>query len=207
MKSPINLLKSFPDIFFLSFVEGAIVLLIELVAVNLITPFYGVSIYLWSGVLCATLTGLASGYFVAGALSKKNNPMHLYAASLGIGVFTFLMPLIASVFIPLTMEMELKTGITISSFVLVFPCLFMCGLVSPMIIQLINNKQAIAGSVAGTVFMVSTIGGVLMTFIAGLILIPKAGIRATLNVSSALMILALAISFIRHKRTARSIPA
>jgi hypothetical protein len=193
-----ELLKKYPDIFFVSFVEGAIVLLVELVAVNLITPYYGVSIYLWAGVLCATLSGLAAGYFVAASLSVKKKSGYLYLAGLGVTVFSFLLPYLSAAFIPLTFAMEMKTGITVSCFVLVFPCLFMCGLVSPLIIQLINLKELRAGNVAGTVFTVSTTGGVLMTLLAGLVFIPTLGIKATLLYSSLLMLLSLLISAMRN---------
>jgi hypothetical protein len=48
---------------FLSFVEGAAVMVAELCGARLLAPVFGSSLYVWSSVMGITLGALAFGYF------------------------------------------------------------------------------------------------------------------------------------------------
>jgi hypothetical protein len=65
-------------------ITGGIVLGLELIASRILTPFFGVSLYVWSGILSVTLLALAFGYkgggILAGRLSREKT-LALYAAS------------------------------------------------------------------------------------------------------------------------------
>ena len=50
-------------------------------------------------------------------------------------------------------------------------------MVSPMIIRLISDEVKEVGKNAGTVYAVSTVGGILATFIFGFYIIPYLGLR------------------------------
>ena len=60
-------------LFTISFVEGASVMAAEICGAKLLAPFFGSSLYVWSSVMAITLGGLASGYFLGGKLSKREN--------------------------------------------------------------------------------------------------------------------------------------
>ena len=57
----------------LSFLQGLCVLSVELLAAKLISPYYGLSLYIWSSVLGVTLFSLAAGYFTGAGLSSGRN--------------------------------------------------------------------------------------------------------------------------------------
>ena len=44
------------------FVSGAAILALELLASRIMMPFFGVSLYIWTGILSITLVALALGY-------------------------------------------------------------------------------------------------------------------------------------------------
>ena len=46
----------------LIFFTGAVVLSLELLASRILTPFFGVSLYIWTSILAVTLIFLALGY-------------------------------------------------------------------------------------------------------------------------------------------------
>ena len=46
-----------------SFVSGGAVLALELLASRIMTPYFGVSLYIWTGILSITLVALALGYW------------------------------------------------------------------------------------------------------------------------------------------------
>ena len=60
-------------LFIISFIEGATVMATEICGAKLLAPYFGSSLYVWSSVMAITLGGLASGYFIGGKLSRKEN--------------------------------------------------------------------------------------------------------------------------------------
>jgi len=52
------------------FVTGAAILALELLASRIMTPYFGVSLYIWSGILSITLISLAAGYWHGGRLAS-----------------------------------------------------------------------------------------------------------------------------------------
>src|SRR5690606_10920875 len=69
-----------------AFVGGASVMLVEIVGTRVLTPLFGVGLYVWSALLGVTLGSLALGYYVGGVLadtrSKFALPVQLIAAGL-----------------------------------------------------------------------------------------------------------------------------
>jgi hypothetical protein len=64
-------------------------------------------------------------------------------------------------------------------------------MVSPLVIRLLASDLESVGRAAGTVYAVSTAGGVLATFVYGFVLIPFAGLRASALVTAAALALVL----------------
>jgi len=54
----------------LIFLTGAVTLSLELLASRIMTPYFGVSLYIWAGILSITLVSLAADYRV-GACCRK----------------------------------------------------------------------------------------------------------------------------------------
>jgi len=49
------------------FITGGAILALELLASRIMTPYFGVSLYIWTGILSITLVSLALGYWQADA--------------------------------------------------------------------------------------------------------------------------------------------
>ena len=60
-------------LFSIIFFTGAVVLSLELLASRILTPFFGVSLYIWTAILSVTLIFLAIGYQLGGWLTSKIN--------------------------------------------------------------------------------------------------------------------------------------
>jgi hypothetical protein len=48
------------------FISGGAILALELLASRIMTPYFGVSLYIWTGILAITLVSLALGYWAGG---------------------------------------------------------------------------------------------------------------------------------------------
>lgn len=173
-------LKNYPGLFFIAFFEGGIIMAVEIMGGNILTAYFGNSIYLWSGILGISLVGLAIGYFVGGKISLTPDAKKLYFLIGSISFFTFLIPFVADAIIPLVLNMNIKMGITIGCIVVLLPVMILCGMVSPYIIQLTTINSNNAGKNAGTVYSISTAGGIVFTFLTGFLLIPIFGIRKSM---------------------------
>jgi len=163
-----------------SFIEGGSVMIVELLGAKIIAPYYGTSLYVWSSVLGVTLGALALGYFFGGQISRKYPAERsLFIVLLLGGFFTVIAPLIAPKILVITDSLGVKMGSLVSVLLYLFAPIVCLGSVSPIIIQLINENQEEAGKSAGTVYAISTVGGILATFLAGFYLIPTIGIHIT----------------------------
>lgn len=163
--------------YLLSFIEGACVMAAELMGAKMMAPFYGSSLYVWASVMAITLAGLASGYFVGGIFSSKNNhKKKLYWCLLLAGVFTIFMPFSAKISFWIFGALSLIPAVIITSLVVLFPPVFLMGMVSPLIIRNITSDAEKAGRVSGTVYAVSTVGGIIATFLFGFYIIPFVGL-------------------------------
>ena len=163
--------------YFLSFLEGAGVMSAELLGAKMLAPYFGTSLFVWSAVLAVTLGGLACGYFAGGYLSlKKNAERNLYIVLSCSAVFLILMPFFARLVMVHSAHFDLLPAITLSSFIFLFPPVFFMGMVSPIIVRCITADVLNTGKEAGTVYAISTVGGILSTFLLGFWLIPEFGL-------------------------------
>lgn len=181
-------LWSFWFLFVVAFIEGGALMSVEIVGAKLVGPFYGSSLYVWAAVLGLTLGGLTTGYFLGGLVSQRMpHRRTLFAILLVSAVLVAAMPWTAYLVMEATLGMDLRLGITFSSLVFLFPPLVCFGMVSPMIIRLVTTHERKIGHAAGTVYAVSTIGGILTTYFVAFYAIPVIGMRETLLATALLL--------------------
>jgi spermidine synthase len=192
----------FKKILLLSFIEGACVMAAELIGAKMLAPFFGSSLYVWATVLAITLFALTSGYFIGGILSeKKNANLNLYLIALLGGVFMVLMPSLCNALFIWFGTWRLIPATLISTTILLFPPVFLMGMVSPLIISLIGNQFIKPGRAAGLVYSISTLGGILSTFLCGFYIIPVMGLKFPCMAFGVLLTLIPAVNLIRLKNT------
>jgi len=77
--------------FAIIFLSGGAILALELLASRIMTPYFGVSLYIWTGILSITLISLALGYWWGGRLAAGRSDDH----SGRLGLLFALMPALA----------------------------------------------------------------------------------------------------------------
>ena len=191
-------LPLFNIVYLLSFMEGGALMAIELIGAKIIAPYYGNSLYVWTAVLATTLGGLATGYFSGGLISGKWNKMKtIYFILFISALIVALIPVSAPTVMEATLGLELKSGITLSCLFILTPPLICFGMVSPVIISYLSTELSLVGRAAGTVYGISTIGGILFTFLMGIYLIPNAGLKISTWLTAIVLGLFPVIYFIR----------
>lgn len=184
-------------IFILAFIEGGAVMCVELCSAKILAPFFGTSIYIWAAVLGITLTALMSGYYLGGYLSAKNKKTAIvFWTMLFAGCLVTLTPAISGFILPVTINLNLLAGAVISLMCFLFLPLLLFGATSPLIINLLTNEAKDSGKSSGTVYAISTLGGIVTTFTVGFYTLPQYGITATLYVYGTLVMLISLVLFL-----------
>jgi predicted membrane-bound spermidine synthase len=195
------------------FISGAAILALELLASRIMTPYFGVSLYIWTGILSITLVSLALGYWLGGRLAanRASSPARL------LGLYA-LMPALSAIaivaaclvyphgFAPLAAA-SLVSGAFAACFVLLFVPLVAASAMNPLLVAVLLNRGTsgrAADAGAGKVFFVSTIGSVAGVIVTAFGLIPYvSNFAAVLIVALVLALLTLAAALFVHEPLAR----
>ncbi len=189
-------------LYLLSFLEGGSVMVCELVGAKMLAPVFGTSLYVWAAVLGITLGGLMSGYFLGGILSRRyaNDERLLFWVMIVAGLSLVLMPFTSQFVMDATIDLSLQAGAVISLMVFMFPPLVFMGMVSPILINLLTSDADSAGNSAGNVYAISTLGGIIFTFLMGFYVIPEFGISKPAVLTGALLAVLPAFSMVKTRQ-------
>lgn len=199
------------------FITGAAILALELLSSRILTPYFGVSLYIWSGILSITLVSLALGYWWGGRLTggKKTG------AQIDRLAFLFaLMPAVASLAIVAAClvypylfyalaRLDLVFGAFVACLVLLFVPLVATSAMNPLLVALLLRHSAARGELAdagaGRVFFISTLGSVAGVLATAFGLIPNfSNFDAALLIAAILA--ALPLAMLRGKATRVATP-
>lgn len=186
------------------FFTGAVVLAVEVMAVRILAPFFGNTIFSFSSILSVILAALSVGYWHGGRLADKT-PTHEFfyrlvtyagwAVILAQFAGHFILPVLSGIF-------SVITGPLVASIILFFIPSYLFGLMSPFAIKLrsIEMTENGIGQVSGAVFFSSTLGSIFGSLLSGFVLIPHIGISISMYSMGVLVVLIGVVGTLR-KRT------
>jgi predicted membrane-bound spermidine synthase len=187
------------------FISGAAILALELLASRIMTPYFGVSLYIWTGILSITLVALAFGYWLGGRIASRGGGRAPAARLLQLYA---LMPAIAAIAIvlaclvyPHTFAAFAGVSLVVGAFgaglVLLFVPLVAASAMNPLLVAILLHRKsagAAADAGAGKVFFASTIGSVAGVIVTAFVLIPYvSNFSAVLTIALVLALLTLAL--------------
>src|ERR1700751_4065747 len=114
----------------------------ELIGAKILAPYFGTSLYVWTCVMALTLGGLACGYFLGGRLSQKNNhEKFLLHIVTGVAIYICFLPFFSPLFSYLTAFTSLIPSALICSAIVLFPPIFLMGMISPLLIKSLTTSK------------------------------------------------------------------
>jgi len=171
-----------------AFLEGVSVLVVEIAGARALAPYFGSSLYVWTAQITATLLFLALGYGLGGWLSRTPRAWKLPAVFWGAGLWLGLYPFLRNGVLGFAAA---RFGVAEGSFlasVLLFGLPLGClGAVSPLLIARLDALDKGAGSAAGRLFLVNTLGGLAGGWLTALVLIPHLPLRLALAGTGAVL--------------------
>lgn len=165
---------------FIVFITGAAVLVVEIIAVRILSPYFGNTMFTVSSVLGVILAALSLGYYFGGKMADKHPSEKLFFGIIFVSgtSILFLQFLNITILPILGYNLSIISGPLISSLVLFFIPAFLMGTLSPLVIKLqhIRLAERGIGTISGQVFFWSTLGSIFGSLLTGFVLIPHFGI-------------------------------
>jgi predicted membrane-bound spermidine synthase len=187
-------------------VTGASVLIVEVLAVRILSPYYGNTIFTVSSVISVILLALSVGYWAGGTLADRRPSLEwFFGIILASGLLLLLFHALGALALPrLGAALSLATGPLVSATVLFLIPALLLGTLSPFAVKLqsVFVPGEGVGRVAGRIFFWSTLGSITGSLLAGFVLIPRFGINRIL-VSTGIVLFALGfvpLMLLRAKR-------
>ncbi len=162
------------------FITGACVLVIEIVATRVLSPFFGNTIFSTSSIISVVLLALSAGYYIGGKTADRHPSLQWFFSIISLsGLFLLSFFSMSNTVLEfISSYFSLITGPLLASCVLfLFPA-FLLGMLSPYAVKLqsIFSPEKGTGSVSGTIFFWSTLGSIIGSVSSGFFLIPYFGV-------------------------------
>jgi len=178
------------------FVAGACSLAVEVSASRLLAPAFGDTIFVWANLIGLILLYLTIGYYAGGKLADRYPCARLFYGLTAIAAITIaLIPFVAQPVLSWTQNifagnpLGVFYGSLVATLILFVIPTILLGCVSPFAIRLRIEQVGSAGSIAGKLYAISTIGSLLGTFLPVLLLLQNIGTAKTFFFTGLLLLL------------------
>ena len=155
-------------------VNGAAILVVEILGAKMLSPFMGTSHFVWTAQIGVTLIALATGYYLGGRwVDASPRLANLYYAVLAAAVYLCAtVPLVKPVCFA-CLEMDLAIGSLLASAFLFLVPLSLLAMTLPFLTRMLTRSIDEVGGNVGRLSAISTVGSVVGTALIGYVLIPN----------------------------------
>ncbi|MDB4897526.1 MAG: putative rane protein [Firmicutes bacterium] len=174
------------SIYLLLFLASGCLMTIELVAGRVVAPYVGVSLYTWTGIIGACLTGMSFGHLAGGWLADRGDarrwlPRMFIAAAVLTSALFLARPVIGTMAEALSArQVPALVGIfLLSTLFFGLPCFFLAA-ISPLLYKAALQSRQRVGSTVGRLAASGIAGSIAGTYATGFWLIPAYGTRSIL---------------------------
>ncbi len=199
----------------LAFLTGGAVTVFEFAAPNLFRAYFGQTTYVWANVIGVILAALATGYAVGGRWADgTRTSLPLFGVLTASGLYALLVGALGpAVCLWLSGPEEYPQDAGLNAFIaqslaaslLLFgPPLIALGMATPLLVERASHHWPV-GRASGLVFAVGTAGSLSGIYLTQFLLVPKAGVHATITGAAGVLLLLGVLGLIRAGRR-RSAP-
>ena len=190
---------------FTAAVTGAAIMIVEILGAKMLSPFLGLSHFVWTAQIAVTLVSLACGYYVGGRLADRSqNPATLYGVIFAAAGYLVMTVLICERVAYWCLDFKLATGSLLASTFLFFVPLALLAMTGPFLIRVISASLAGVGSTAGRLTAIGTLGSFAGTVCIGYLMLPLMPNSVSMYLTAGLLVLISAGYFVFFHRRARA---
>jgi spermidine synthase len=188
-------------LYFTAAMTGAAIMIVEILGAKMLSPYVGLSHFVWTAQIAVTLVALACGYYVGGRIVDRSQQLRrLYWAILGAAFYLVMAVLICEPVAYWCLDFNLAVGSLLASCILFFVPLALLAMTGPFLVRIITSSVSGVGGNVGRLTSISTLGSLAGTMLIGYLLIPLFPNSITMYATACCLMLVCAGFFIAHRR-------
>lgn len=186
--------------YLLAFIAGAEIMMIEMGGARLLTPFFGVSLYVWTSQIAVGLLALSLGYWLGGRQADQNPALTAVRWILTFAaLYLLFLPWVAPQVLRYFGGWGLRKGALSSALVLFGLPLTLLGTLSPYLLRILSGSLRTLGKSVGGLYALSTLGSMIGTLVVGYYLLPALGTHKMIYFMSLGLFLSVVLLLILEK--------
>jgi spermidine synthase len=148
-------------------------MVVEILGAKMLSPYVGMSHFVWTAQIAVTLIALACGYYAGGKLADRSPRLSwLYWALLAAALYLALTVLVCERVAFWCLDFNLALGSLLASAILFFVPLALLAMTGPFLVRIITSSVAGVGGNVGRLTALSTLGSFAGTLAIGYFLLP-----------------------------------
>jgi predicted membrane-bound spermidine synthase len=188
-------------LYFTAATTGAAIMIAEILGAKMLSPFIGLSHFVWTAQIAVTLVALACGYYAGGRLADRSQRLaRLYWAILGAALYLALTVPICEPVAYWCLDFNLAVGSLLASAILFFIPLALLAMTGPFLVRVITSSVAGVGGNVGRLTSIGTLGSLAGTLLIGYLLIPLLSNSLTMYFTALALMLVCAGYFVLCRR-------
>lgn len=154
-------------------VTGAAIMVVEILGAKMLSPYVGLSHFVWTAQIAVTLVALACGYYIGGRLADRSQQLSsLYWAILAAAAYLATTVLICKPIAYWCLDFRLAVGSLLASTILFFLPLALLAMTGPFLTRVITSSVTGLGGNVGRLISIGTVGSFVGTLLIGYLMIP-----------------------------------
>jgi spermidine synthase len=173
----------------------------------MLSPYVGLSHFVWTAQIAVTLVALACGYYVGGQLADRTQQLSsLYWAILAAAAYLAITVLICKPVAYWCLDFRLAVGSLLASMILFFVPLALLAMTGPFLVRVITSSVTGVGGNVGRLTSIGTLGSFVGTLLIGYLMIPFFRNSITMYLTSLALLLICVGYFGIFRRPVTGVP-
>src|SRR5438045_6265699 len=165
-------------------------MVVEILGAKILSPFVGLSHFVWTAQIAVTLVALACGYYAGGRLADKSQHVaRLYQLVLVAAVYLAITVIICEPVAYWALDFSLPAGSLMASAILFFIPLALLAMTGPFLIRVITSSVAGVGGNVGRLTSIGTMGSFIGTLCIGYLMLPLLPTSVTMYLTALSLLL------------------
>lgn len=176
-------------------------MIVEILGAKMLSPYVGLSHFVWTAQIAVTLVALACGYYAGGKLADRSQRLaRLYWAILAAALYLAVTVRICEPVAYWCLDFDLAVGSLLASTILFFLPLALLAMTGPFLVRVITSSVAGVGGNVGRLTSIGTLGSLAGTLLIGYLLIPRLPNSLTMFFTALALMLVCASYFLFARR-------
>lgn len=185
---------------------GAAIMIVEILGAKMLSPYVGMSHFVWTAQIAVTLMALAAGYYAGGRWADRSQNLNrLYWAIAVAAGYLVLTVLLRAPVAFWCLDFNLAVGSLLASTLLFFVPLALLAMTGPFLIRVLTVNVSGVGGNVGRLTAIGTLGSFFGTLCIGYLMLPLLANSTSMYLTAAALALVCGGYFACFQRSAAAL--